>query len=77
MPTPRPRRLPVNAAMEEACLATSAGGRIGSLRTKMLNRSVEVTAPRAAVRVSASINGLPSRNSRFPSGVYGYFASDS
>jgi len=70
----RPERL---NASEPSCMATSAGGRIGSFSTKKLNRSVDVTAPRAAVSTNVSIKALPSRNSRLPSGVYGYFESDS
>jgi hypothetical protein len=58
-------------------LATSAGGRIGSLSTKKLNFSFVVTAQSAPAITNASTNALPSRNSRLPSGVYGYFDSDS
>jgi hypothetical protein len=42
---------------------------MGSLRTKKLKCSVLVTAPSAAVRMKVSMKALPSRNSRFPSGV--------
>ncbi len=70
-PTPRRRRLPVRYATDAACLATSTGGRTGSLSTKVVNRSVLVAAPSAIARIIASMNGLFSRNSRLPSGVYG------
>ncbi|PQM45429.1 hypothetical protein C1Y40_04412 [Mycobacterium talmoniae] len=69
MPTPSASRLPISAANEPACLATSAGGRIGSLSTNGVNRNVLVTAPSAAVSTNVSMNALPSRNSRLPSGV--------
>jgi hypothetical protein len=65
------------AASEPACLATSAGGRIGSFSTKMLKCSFVVTAESAPINANDSMNDLPSRNSRFPSSVYGYFESDS
>ena len=65
------------AASEPACLATSAGGRIGSLRTKKSNRNVVVTADSAVASTNASVKAFSSRNSRLPSGVYGYFESDS
>ena len=71
VPTPSPSRLPNSAATEPACLATSAGGRIGNLSTKKLNRSDVVTAHSAPAITKASMNALPSRNSRLPSGVYG------
>jgi hypothetical protein len=58
-------------------LATSAGGRIGSFNTKMLKCSRVVTAESAPISANVSMNALPSRNSRLPSSVYGYFASDS
>lgn len=57
------------AASDPICLATNAGGRIGSFSTKKLNRSFEVTAPNADVRTKVSMNSLPSKNSRLPSGV--------
>ena len=50
---------------------------MGSLSTKKLKCSVVVTAPSAAVITNVSMNDLPSRNSRLPSGVYGYLESDS
>ena len=77
IPTPRTSRLSISHASEPACLATSAGGRIGSLTTNVVNRSVVVTIPSAAVSTNASMNALSSRNSRLPSGVYGYVESDS
>ena len=48
MPTPSASRLLVSAATDAACLATSTGGRTGSLSTNGVNRSVVVTAPIAA-----------------------------
>ena len=50
---------------------------MGSLSTKKLNRRFVVTALKAAVSTKASTISLPSRNSRLPSGVYGYLESDS
>ena len=45
-PMPSPSRLPLRNAIEAACLATSTGGRTGSLSTNGVKRSVEVTAAR-------------------------------
>ncbi len=64
-------------ATDAACLATSTGLRIGSFTTKVVNRSRSVTAPMAGISENGSMNGLSSRNSRLPSGVYGYVESDS
>ena len=47
-PTPSPSRLPERNASDEACLATSTGGRTGSLSTNGVSRSVVVTAERCA-----------------------------
>ena len=69
MPTPRPSRLPDRNASDEACLATSTGGRTGSLSTNGVSRSVVVTANRCAQRMKVSMNSLPSRNSRSPVSV--------
>ena len=69
MPTPRPSRLPDRNASDEACLATSTGGRTGSLSTNGVSRSVVVTANRWAQRIIVSMNSLPSRNSRSPVSV--------
>lgn len=69
IPTPSPNRLPLSAATEAACLATSTGGRIGNFTTNGVKRNVVVTAAIAALRTNASMNGLSSRNSRLPSGV--------
>ena len=66
---PKAKRLSVITATEVACLATSTGWRMGSFTTKVVKRSVSVTAPMAGMRLNGSRNGLPSRNSRFPSGV--------
>ena len=54
-----------------------AGGRIGSFNTKMLKCRLVVTAESAPINANDSMNDLPSRNSRLPSAVYGYFESDS
>ena len=40
MPTPRPSRLSERNASDDACLATSTGGRTGSLSTNGVSRSV-------------------------------------
>ena len=61
----------MSAATEPACFAVSTGCRIGSLITNVVNRIVLVTAPSAAVSANGSMNGLSSRNSRVPSGLYG------
>ena len=68
-PTPSPSRLPERKAIDEACLATSTGGRTGSLSTNGVNRSVCVTAARCAVSTIVSMNSLSSRNSRSPVSV--------
>ena len=69
MPTPRSKRLPLMAATDVASLAKMTGLRIGSFKTAVWKRIVEVPAAMAAVHTSGSINGLFSRNSRDPSGV--------
>ncbi len=69
MPTPRPSRLFDRNASDEACLATSTGGRTGSLSTNGVSRSVVVCANRCAHRIIVSMNSLPSRNSRSPVSV--------
>ena len=69
MPTPRPSRLSERYASDDACLATSTGGRTGSLSTNGVRRSVVVTAKRCAHRIMHSMNSLPSRNSRSPVSV--------
>ena len=68
-PTPRPSRLPDRNATDDACLATSTGGRTGSLSTNGVSRSVVVTANRWAQRTIVSMNSLSSRNSRSPVSV--------
>ena len=68
-PTPSPSRLPDRNASEDACLATSTGGRTGSFSTNGVSRSVDVTANRCAHRMKVSMNSLPSRNSRSPVSV--------
>ena len=69
IPTPRPSRLPERWARDDACLATRTGGRIGSLRTNGVSRSVVVCANRCAHSTIVSMNSLPSRNSRSPVSV--------
>ena len=59
-----------------ACFAASTGCRIGSLITNVEKRSVVVEAPSAAISANGSMNGLPSRNSRLPSWLYGYMVSE-
>ena len=44
---------------------------MGSFTTNVVKRSVSVTAPIAGMSENGSMNGLSSRNSRLPSGVYG------
>ncbi len=68
-PTPKPSRLPERNASDEACFATSTGGRTGSFSTNGVSRSVEVTANRWAQRIIVSMNSLSSRNSRSPVSV--------
>ncbi len=68
-PTPSPSRLPERNANEEACFATSTGGRIGSLSTNGVSRSFSVTANRCAHRMNVSMNSFPRRNSRSPVSV--------
>ena len=68
-PTPSPSRLSERKASDEACLATSTGGRTGSLSTNGVSRSVEVTAKRCAQSTIVSMNSLSSRNSRSPVSV--------
>ena len=68
-PTPKPSRLPERNATDEACLATSTGGRTGSLITNGVSRSVVVTANRCAQSTIVSMNSLSSRNSRSPVSV--------
>ena len=55
--------------MDVACLATSTGWRTGSFSTNVTNLSRSVTAPSAGISEKGSMNGLPSRNSRVPSGL--------
>jgi hypothetical protein len=66
----------VSTATEVACLAVSTGSRTGSLRTNVVNRSRDVTAPSAGISAKGSMNGLSSRNSRLPSGLKGYTLSE-
>ena len=61
----------MSTAVEVACLATSTGFLIGSFSTNVTNLSRRVTAPSAGISENGSRNGLPSRNSRVPSGLYG------
>jgi hypothetical protein len=63
--------LSVSTATEVACLATISGWRIGSFNTNVTNRIRSVTAPMAGINENGSRNGLPSRNSRDPSGLKG------
>ncbi len=70
-PTPRVNRLPESTAALEASLATCNGWRIGSFNTDTVNRSRSVTMPSAEISANGSRNGLPSRNSREPSGLKG------
>jgi hypothetical protein len=49
---------------------------MGTLMTKVVNRIRLVTAPRAGMSENGSRNGLSSRNSRLPSGLYGYTLSE-
>ena len=67
--------MPVSTAVEVACLASSTGLRMGILTTNVVNRIRLVTAPRKGMSENGSTNGLPSRNSRVPSGLYGYTLS--
>ena len=64
--------MPVSTAVEVACLASSTGLRTGTLTTNVVNRIRLVTAPSAGISENGSRNGLSSRNSRLPSGLYGY-----
>ena len=58
-------------ATEVACLATNKGCRVGSFRTKVMNRRCSVTTPSAGMSENGSMNGLSSRNSRLWSGENG------
>ena len=68
-PMPSPSRLSLRQATELTCLATSTGGRTGSLSTNGVNRSVLVTAARWVTSTIVSMNSLSSRNSRSPVSV--------
>jgi hypothetical protein len=74
---PSVSRSSVRTAVDAACFATSTGWRTVSLSTDTTNRIRSVTAPRYGIIENGSRNALSSMNCRFPSGVYGYFASDS
>ena len=63
--------MPVSTATDVACLATISGWRMGSFSTKVTKRMRSVTAPMAGISENGSRNGLPSRNSRVPSGLNG------
>ena len=58
-------------SIELTCLATRTGLRMGSFTTNVVNRSRSVTAASDGMSVNGSMNGLPSRNSRVPSALYG------
>jgi hypothetical protein len=62
----------VSTAVEVACLASSSGLRTGIFTTNVTNRIRLVTAPSAGISENGSRKGLSSRNSRVPSGLYGY-----
>jgi hypothetical protein len=68
-PTPKPKRPCVMTATDATDFATSTGWRIGSLTTNVVKRRRLVTAPIAGINENGSMKGLPSRNSRLPSGV--------
>ena len=61
----------MSTAVDVACLATSTGLRMGSFSTNVTKRRRSVTAPMAGMREKGSRNGLSSRNSLVPSGLYG------
>ena len=66
----------MSTATDVASFASITGWRIGILSTKVWNSMRSVATPIAAIAVIGSRNGLFSRNSRVPSGLYGYFDDD-